>query len=110
MSQRKTHHGDGLFKLVAWGGIEPPTQGFSTLIDRTKPVLQLAFLVTSVFGVLQTSSSNSALQRVLKIKNVRFEFAICVSVCAFAAALISLYRRTQDQHAFASSYNAQSQH
>jgi hypothetical protein len=20
--------------LVAWGGIEPPTQGFSTLIDR----------------------------------------------------------------------------
>ena len=29
MSQRKTHHADGLFNLVAWGGIEPPTQGFS---------------------------------------------------------------------------------
>jgi hypothetical protein len=27
--QRKTHHGDGLINLVAWGGIEPPTQGFS---------------------------------------------------------------------------------
>ena len=24
--------------LVAWGGIEPPTQGFSTLIDRFEPV------------------------------------------------------------------------
>jgi hypothetical protein len=49
--QRKTHHGDGLIKLVAWGGIEPPTQGFSTLIDRAKPVVQLAFLFTSAFGV-----------------------------------------------------------
>jgi hypothetical protein len=39
------------YKLVAWGGIEPPTQGFSTLIDRAKPVVQLAFLFTSVFGV-----------------------------------------------------------
>jgi len=27
--QRKTHHEDGQFNLVAWGGIEPPTQGFS---------------------------------------------------------------------------------
>jgi hypothetical protein len=60
---------------VAWGGIEPPTQGFSTLSDRAKPVVQLAFLVTSVFGVSQTSSSNSALQRVQKIKNMRFECA-----------------------------------
>jgi hypothetical protein len=24
--------------LVAWGGIEPPTQGFSTLIDRFETV------------------------------------------------------------------------
>jgi hypothetical protein len=24
--------------LVAWGGIEPPTQGFSTLIDHVLPV------------------------------------------------------------------------
>jgi hypothetical protein len=24
--------------MVAWGGIEPPTQGFSTLIDRVLPV------------------------------------------------------------------------
>jgi hypothetical protein len=31
--QRKTHRGDGLINLVAWGGIEPPTQGFS--IDYT---------------------------------------------------------------------------
>ena len=96
--------------MVAWDRIELPTQGFSTLIDRTKPVVQLAFLVTSVFGVLQTSSSNSALQRVQKIKNACCEIAICVSVCAVAAAVISLYRRTQDQHAFASSCNAQSQH
>jgi hypothetical protein len=29
MYQRKTHRGDGLINLVAWGGIEPPTQGFS---------------------------------------------------------------------------------
>jgi hypothetical protein len=38
-------------ELVAWGGIEPPTQGFSTLSDRAKPVVQLAFLFTSAFGV-----------------------------------------------------------
>ena len=65
---QKAHHDGRAFSklLVAWGGIEPPTQGFSTLIDRVKPVVQLAFLVTSVFGVLQTSSSNSALQRVQK--------------------------------------------
>ena len=37
--------------MVAWGGIEPPTQGFSDSDNRTKPVVQLAFLVTSVFGV-----------------------------------------------------------
>ena len=30
-TQRKTHHADGLINLVAWGGIEPPTQGFSIL-------------------------------------------------------------------------------
>jgi hypothetical protein len=24
--QRKTHRGDGLINLVAWGGIEPPTR------------------------------------------------------------------------------------
>ena len=29
--QRKTHRRDGQFNLVAWGGIEPPTQGFSIL-------------------------------------------------------------------------------
>jgi hypothetical protein len=28
--QRKIHHEDELINLVAWGGIEPPTQGFST--------------------------------------------------------------------------------
>jgi hypothetical protein len=37
--------------MVAWGGIEPPTQGFSTLSDRAKPVEQIAFLFTSAFGV-----------------------------------------------------------
>ena len=37
--------------LVAWGGIEPPTQGFSDSDNRAKPVVQLAFLLTSVFGV-----------------------------------------------------------
>jgi hypothetical protein len=31
--QRKTHRGDGLINLVAWGGIEPPTQGFSILVS-----------------------------------------------------------------------------
>jgi hypothetical protein len=51
MSQRKTHHGDGLFKLVAWGGIEPPTQGFSNSDNRAKPVVQLAFLFAAAFGV-----------------------------------------------------------
>jgi len=25
--------------MVAWGGIEPPTQGFSTLIDRFELVV-----------------------------------------------------------------------
>jgi hypothetical protein len=29
--QRKIHHEDELINLVAWGGIEPPTQGFSIL-------------------------------------------------------------------------------
>ncbi len=29
MHQRKTHHEDGFINLVARGGIEPPTQGFS---------------------------------------------------------------------------------
>jgi hypothetical protein len=27
------------YKVVAWGGIEPPTQGFSTLIDRFELVV-----------------------------------------------------------------------
>src|SRR5436190_24193745 len=27
----KTHHEDAFLNLVAWGGIEPPTQGFSIL-------------------------------------------------------------------------------
>jgi len=27
--KEKAHRMDGLFNLVAWGGIEPPTQGFS---------------------------------------------------------------------------------
>ena len=50
--QKARHYGQAFSKLlVAWGGIEPPTQGFSTLIDRAKPVVQLAFLVSSVFGV-----------------------------------------------------------
>ena len=38
-------------ELVAWGGIEPPTQGFSILYDRAKPVVQLAFLFAAAFGV-----------------------------------------------------------
>jgi hypothetical protein len=51
-NKKARHYGQAFSKLlVAWGGIEPPTQGFSTLIDRVKPVVQLAFLVTSVFGV-----------------------------------------------------------
>ena len=28
---KKPNDNDGLFNLVAWGGIEPPTQGFSIL-------------------------------------------------------------------------------
>ena len=50
---QKAHHNGRAFEelLVAWGGIEPPTQGFSDSDNRTKPVVQLAFLVTSVFGV-----------------------------------------------------------
>jgi hypothetical protein len=52
-TMQKAHHDGRAFSklLVAWGGIEPPTQGFSTLSDRVKPVVQLAFLFTSVFGV-----------------------------------------------------------
>jgi hypothetical protein len=30
-SNKKPIHVDGLSNLVAWGGIEPPTQGFSIL-------------------------------------------------------------------------------
>ena len=68
VTNEKAHHNGRTFSklLVAWVGIEPTTQGFSDSDNRTKPVVQLAFLVTSVFGVLQTSSSNSALQRVQK--------------------------------------------
>jgi hypothetical protein len=52
-SKQKAHHDGRAFSklLVAWGGIEPPTQGFSTLIDRAKPVVQLAFLFAAAFGV-----------------------------------------------------------
>ena len=50
--QKARHYGQAFSKLlVAWGGIEPPTQGFSTLIDRTQPVLQLAFSFAAAFGV-----------------------------------------------------------
>ena len=50
--QKVRHYGRAFSKLlVAWGGIEPPTQGFSTLSDRAKPVEQIAFLFTSAFGV-----------------------------------------------------------
>ena len=31
--QGKTHRRDGQFNLVAWGGIEPPTQGFSIQVS-----------------------------------------------------------------------------
>jgi len=55
---QKAHHDGRAFSklLVAWGGIEPPTQGFSTLSDRVEPVVQLAFLFAAAFGVSQTSS------------------------------------------------------
>ena len=50
--QKARHYGQAFSKLlVAWGGIEPPTQGFSNSDNRAKPVVQLAFLVTLVFGV-----------------------------------------------------------
>jgi hypothetical protein len=35
----KKHIGAHFLNLVAWGGIEPPTQGFSTLIDRFELVV-----------------------------------------------------------------------
>jgi hypothetical protein len=35
---KKPTENSRLWKLVAWGGIEPPTQGFSTLIDHVLPV------------------------------------------------------------------------
>jgi hypothetical protein len=35
----KKHIGARFLNLVAWGGIEPPTQGFSTLIDRFELVV-----------------------------------------------------------------------
>ena len=51
-NEKARHYGQAFSKLlVAWGGIEPPTQGFSTLIDRAKPVVQLAFLFAAAFGV-----------------------------------------------------------
>jgi hypothetical protein len=37
--------------LVAWGGIEPPTQGFSTLIDRFVFVQNQAASRLKTFGV-----------------------------------------------------------
>ena len=76
-NEKAPHNGRAFSELlVAWGGIEPPTQGFSDSDNRAKPVVQLAFLVTSVFGVLQTSSSNSALQRVQKLQPAHFKLAI----------------------------------
>jgi hypothetical protein len=38
---QKAHHDGRAFSelLVAWGGIEPPTQGFLTLIDRFELVV-----------------------------------------------------------------------
>jgi hypothetical protein len=37
--------------MVAWGGIEPPTQGFSTLIDRFVFVQNQAASRLKAFGV-----------------------------------------------------------
>jgi len=37
--------------VVAWGGIEPPTQGFSTLIDRVLPVYFQALAAWLKVGV-----------------------------------------------------------
>jgi hypothetical protein len=50
MDQRKTHHKDGLINLVAWGGIEPPTQGFSIAMLALSAKPSKEATVTSLRG------------------------------------------------------------
>ena len=58
-------------KMVAWGGIEPPTQGFSALIDRFDYVRLQADAAPIKFGV-----------RVSVLLYTLLNFASCVKVFA----------------------------
>ena len=76
LNQRKTHHKDGFINLVAWGGIEPPTQGFSIQRTRTSGVSVSRRNVTSFpgFGGWPSPSTEPAAEpfRALGLHGHRF--------------------------------------
>ena len=73
VANEKAHRNGRAFSklLVAWGGIEPPTQGFSALIDRFDYVRLQADAAPIKFGV-----------RVSVLLYTLLNFASCVKVFA----------------------------